>query len=224
MLPAACQSSIGKKVLMAVTGLILFGFLVGHLAGNLLIFLGPEALNAYAKKLRDLGPLLWAARIVLLGSITVHVLAAIKLTVENRSARPISYECDRSIQTTYAAKTMLLSGFLIFAYIIYHLLHFTFHTVHHDITAGAHHAGDHVDVYLMVVSSFQNIFISGAYCVAMVVLGLHLFHGLSSMFQSLGLNDERVQCKLTWVARITAILISVGYISIPVAVLTGVVS
>lgn len=218
----ALNSSVGKKIIMAGSGLALVGFVVAHLLGNLQIFIGPDALNGYAKKLMGLGPLLWVMRGGLLAIVTAHIVTAIMLTRENRAARPVAYAYAKNIQTTYAARTMPMSGLIILAFIIYHLLHFTFKVTNPDISHAHDHLGRH-DVYSMVVLSFQNIFIVLAYVIAQVLLCMHLSHGLASMVQTLGLANECIRKKLELGARATAVLIFAGYISIPVACFLGLV-
>ncbi len=217
------RSSIGKKAVMGLTGLLLVGFVILHLSGNLLIYLGPEALNAYAKKLRDLGPLLWLVRLVLLTAVVVHIWLSIVLTRENRAARPIGYAMQRSARTTYAARTMMLSGLLLFAFIVYHLLHFTFRVTHPQLL----HLTDALgrdDVYAMVVLSFQDPVLVAGYVIAMALLCMHLSHGIASFVQSLGLNDERFLPVLERISRLTAAALFVGYSSIPLAVWLGIVA
>ena len=216
------HSSVGKKAVVAVTGLLLLGFVIMHLAGNLSIFLGPEALNAYAAKLRHFGWLLWVARIGLLLVVTVHIVLAIVVTRENRAARPIPYEVSRAVDTTLAARTMMISGLLLAVFIGYHLLHFTFHVVH---AAEAHRVdslGRH-DVFSMVVLSFQDPVLVAWYVMAMAILSSHLHHGIGSWLQSLGLTNERFLPAIRRIAGIVAWLIFLGYSAIPVAILAGVV-
>ncbi len=215
------HSSIGRKTLMAFTGLILVFFVMGHLMGNLFIFLGPEALNAYALKLRHLGAGLWLVRGFLLLAVLVHIVTSIQLTSENRAARPVRYQRYHTAKATLPSRTMILSGLLLLAYIAYHLLHFTFQTAHPEVAHLTTPQGHH-DVYRMVVLSFQQPSISFAYIAAMVLLFFHLRHGIASSVQSLGLNNERT---LAIVERIGAGLswaLLLGYISIPLAVLCGI--
>jgi len=214
------NSSVGKKMVMAVTGFILVGFIVGHLLGNLLIFAGPDALNGYGKKLRDLGGLLWGARIVLITAVVLHIVAAIKLNGENRAARPEKYAVKKNETTTYAARTMMMSGLIVLAFLIYHLLHFTVRVTNPDISHHMDLKGRH-DIYTMMVLSFQNVYISAAYIIAQLLLASHLSHGFQSMFQSLGFNDAVWLPRLRNASRFFAFLIFAGYILIPVAVLAG---
>lgn len=215
---SAYRSSVGKKAVMAVTGLLLLGFVIGHLAGNLLIFAGPDAFNAYAYKLKSLGPLLWVARISLLVIVLAHIVSSVMLTLENREARPVGYFRTTHVESTYASRTMMISGILIFAYIVYHLLHFTVRITNPDISYLITDSGHH-DVYSMVVLSFSQWPISGVYLIAMFLLCSHLSHGISSAFQSLGLNDERTIPVSKWIGLVIAAAIFIGYVSIPLAVL-----
>ena len=214
------RSSIGRKALMAASGLVLVGFVIMHLLGNLLIYRGPDAINAYAKKLRDLGPMLWVARAGLLLALIVHVVASIQLSIESRRARPVRYQKLRSAETTLAARTMLLSGVLVLAYLIYHLLHFTFHVAHPVLTRVTDDTG-HISVYAMVILSFREWPISLAYIAGMACVCLHLSHGIASSFQTLGLTTERTLPVLSWFGRLFAFVVFLGYISIPLAVLLG---
>ena len=214
------RSSIGKKVLMAASGLLLIGFVIMHLLGNLLIYGGQDAINAYAKKLRDLGPTLWVARVGLLLAVVVHIVTSIQLSIENQRARPVQYKTKRSAETTLAARTMMLSGVLVLAYLVYHLLHFTFHTAHPALTRVTDDTG-HISVYAMVILSFREWPIVLAYIAGMAFVCLHLSHGIASSFQTLGLNNERTLPILTHLGRLLAFLLFIGYVSIPIAVLLG---
>ncbi|MBI3320703.1 MAG: succinate dehydrogenase cytochrome b subunit [Candidatus Omnitrophica bacterium] len=212
--------SIGKKAIAAVTGLALFGFVIAHLAGNLLIFFGPDALNAYAKKLRDLGPWLWAARVALLVAAISHVWVTILLAIENRRARTVRYAVYRPIRTTLGARIMVASGLLLLAFLISHLLHFTFGVTHPAIAHLQDPLGRH-DVYRMVVYGFRDLKVALAYIIAMAFLCVHLGHGIASSFQSLGVTNERLLPPLAWAGRLAALAIFLGYVSIPLAVLIG---
>ena len=214
------QSSIGKKALMAVSGLMLVGFVIAHLLGNLQIFLGPQAINAYAVKLRHYGALLWVARGLLLLAAVVHIRTSIQLSLENRRARGTPYAVFQPGVTGLAARSMLLTGLLLLSYLVYHLLHFTFRTVHPELTHAVDALGQH-DVYRMMVRSFQDPWISGTYILGMAVLSLHLAHGFGSAFQTLGLANERTIPATAVLSRVAAALIFLGYASIPAAVLFG---
>jgi succinate dehydrogenase / fumarate reductase cytochrome b subunit len=206
-------STLGRKVVMAVTGVILFGFVIGHLAGNLLLYRGPDAINAYAVGLRHLGGALWAARLVLLVSVIAHIWAATALTRSNWKARPHGYAQRKDLAATYASRTMVWSGPLVLLFIVYHLLHFTFGTVHGSFVEG--------DVYHNVVTGFQVPLVSGFYILAMLALGLHLYHGAYSMMQSVGLNHPQINALRRTFATVFAVAIVLGNISFPIAVLTG---
>ncbi len=209
------QTTVGKKAIMAVTGFILFGFVIGHLIGNLQIFLPPEKINHYAATLRSVPALLWGARITLLISVFLHIWASYKLWVLQREARPVRYVRKANINSTYASRTMIWSGPILLAFIIFHLLHFTFGVVHPGGPFVEH------DVYNNVVTGFQFWPVSLFYIIAMVMLCYHLYHGLWSMFQTLGFSHPVYTPWLRGFAKLVAILIAVGNISIPVAVLAG---
>lgn len=210
-------SSVGKKVVMAVTGAVLFGFVIAHMIGNLQLYLGPEAMNAYAAFLREIlhGAGLWIARGVLLASVSLHVWAATALTLTNRAARPVGYRTWTARDSTYASRTMRWSGVLLLAFVGYHLLHFTIGSVHPSFTEG--------DVYHNVVAGFRVVPVSLAYIGAMLLLGLHLRHGAWSMLRTLGLGHPRYERLGHLVAALVAAVVVVGNISFPVAVLLGIV-
>ena len=214
------RTSLGKKALMAITGLMLLGFVIMHLLGNLNIFLGPAALNGYAEKLRHFGPLLWVARLGLLGAVVVHIWTAVALTVENRRARPVAYQQYAPAATGPAALTMGLTGILLLSYIVYHLLHFTFGKAHPQFYGAVDAQGRH-DVYRMVVGSFSVPGISLVYVLAMALLCFHLSHGIASTCQTLGVSTERTRPLIERGSRLLAILLFLGYSAIPLAVLLG---
>ena len=219
---AFTRASIGRKYIVAITGVILIGFIIGHLLGNLQIFIGPDAVNQYAVSLRNLGPLLWAVRVFLLIAVVLHIYFTIRLAIDNRAARPQAYARKDHVKATFASRTMALSGLLVLAFILYHLAHFTFLVVNPQY-AELHDAQGRHDVFSMMVYGFQNPIVSTFYVIAMFLLTLHLTHGTSSFFQSLGLNDKTLTPKLAWGGRVFAWLIFAGYTSIPVAVLLGLV-
>jgi succinate dehydrogenase / fumarate reductase cytochrome b subunit len=205
------RSSVGKKMIVAVTGVVLIAFVVGHLLGNLQIFLGPEWVNSYAEHLRELGPLLWLIRAFLLVNVLVHIFFTISLAIENRRARPVRYKKKDHIKATFASRSMALSGLILLAFILYHLAHFTVRVTDPRFLLLK---ADPLNRY-----GFQNPFVSGFYILGMFLLALHLSHGTSSFFQSLGLNDEKLTPRLATAGRVFAWLIFIGYTSIPVAVL-----
>lgn len=216
------RSTLAKKAVMAVTGLILFGFVLGHMAGNLKLYLGAEALNHYAEGLRELGApffahgqALWVARIGLIVAVLLHIWSAWALTRIAHRARPKGYAVVDRQAATYASRTMRWGGVILIFFIVYHLLHLTFGTAHADF--------DPKDVYHNVVSGFQNPLVSAVYIVAQIFLGLHLYHGLWSLFQSLGLTGPRFDKVRRQFAVVFALIVSLANISFPVAVLTGLV-
>lgn len=222
------SSSLGKKYIMAVSGCVLFLFVVAHLVGNLQVFLGPEAINRYGHFLQSNVELLWPARIFLLCMIGLHIWSAIKLSLENKAARPVAYTNWNPTVATYASRTMLMSGIIVFFFIIYHLLHYTVMVQAVNFTGQNFDAkpeffdvqGRH-DIFKMMVVGFRNPWVSGFYIIAIAFLCLHLSHGVSSMFQSLGWKNKVYGPCLDKAARIIAWLIFLGYISIPVAILLG---
>ena len=209
------ETTIGKKAIMAVTGVILFGFVVAHLLGNLQIYLPPEKINHYSEALRTVPVLLWGARITLLISVCLHIWASFALWSLQRDARPVPYVKKVNEHSTYASRTMMWSGPIVLAFVIYHLLHLTFGVVH---PGGPF---DHHNVYNNVVFGFQFWAVSLFYIIAMILLCYHLYHGLWSMFQSLGFSHPVYTPILRTAAKVAAILIAAGNISIPVAVLAG---
>lgn len=220
------RSSVGKKFIMALTGLALFVFVVGHLIGNLQIFLGAETLNRYGAFLQSNKEVLWAVRLGLLACVVLHVWAAVALTAQNRAARPVGYEgATAPVAASYASRTMMMSGLIIAAFIIYHLLHFTvlvkwLNLSEQDFATFHDEKGRH-DVYRMMIVGFQQPIVSLFYIIAMALLCLHLSHGVEAMFQSLGVRvgccPRLPKCLAKW----GAVLIFLGYVSIPAAVMGG---
>ena len=221
------NSSLGKKYIMAISGLALFGFVIGHLVGNLQVFLGPESINRYGAFLQGLGELLWVARIGLLVMVLLHIWSAVKLSAENRAARPVPYANWNPTVASYASRTMLMSGLIIAAFIIYHLLHFTAQTQAINLTGKDFHTlldekGRH-DVYRMMIIGFSSVPVSVFYIIAMALLSLHLSHGVSAMFSSLGWKKRSYSPLINGFARGIAVFIFLGYSSIPIAILLGIV-
>jgi succinate dehydrogenase cytochrome b subunit len=209
------QSTNGKKVVMAITGAMMFLFLIGHLLGNLLIFEGPATINAYARFLHFDGSLLWIIRSTLILAILLHILATVQLGVRNWKARPIGYSRKEAINSSYASRTMYWSGPIVLAFIIFHLLEFTSGTIH------PHSTFLPGDAYHNVVAGFQVWWVSAWYIFALILLGFHLRHGLWSMFQSVGLAHPRHTQNMKRAAFWIATLIILGYISIPISILLG---
>jgi succinate dehydrogenase / fumarate reductase, cytochrome b subunit len=217
-------STVGKKIAMALSGVILIGFVAGHMVGNLKVFQGPEAFNHYAEGLRTFGQpffgtgqLLWLIRLVLLAALLVHVAAAYQLTVRSRRARAIGYRrYDNDLAFSYASRTMVWGGIIILLFVIYHLLHLTFGTAHPDFVHG--------DAYHNFVVGFTSLPVSLGYIAAMIPLGFHLYHGFWSMLQTLGANNPTYNRFRRPVAAALAIIVVLGNISFPVAVLAGLVA
>jgi succinate dehydrogenase / fumarate reductase cytochrome b subunit len=215
------RSSVGRKMIVAATGIVLILFVIGHLLGNLQIFLGPDWINGYAQHLRDLGPFLWVIRAFLLAAVVAHIYYTVRLAIENRRARPERYRRKETVKASFASRSMVMSGLILFVFIIYHLLHFTVRTTDPRFLTLPKDPLGHYDVYSMMILGFQNWFISGFYILGMFLLALHLSHGSSSFFQSLGLNNQKLTPRLALGGRIFAWSLFVGYSSIPAAVLLG---
>jgi succinate dehydrogenase cytochrome b subunit len=215
------RSSIGKKFIVAATGVVLIVFIIGHLLGNLQIFIGPDWVNGYAEHLRELGPILWVIRVLLLVTVILHIFFTIKLAIENKRARPKNYARKDNVKASFASRHMVVSGLVVFAFIIFHLLHFTGRNFNPQFPLLKNDPLNHYDVYSMMVYGFQNVYVSAFYIVGLFLLTLHLTHGASSFLQSLGLNDKNLTPRLAFLGRVFAWLIFIGYTSIPVAVLCG---
>ncbi len=214
------DAQVSRKALVAATGVILFGFVLVHMIGNLQIFLPPApdgiyAIDHYGELLHSKPALIWAARIVLLASVLLHILFSIQLWLESRAARPVQYHKKDNSHSSYASRTMIWSGPIVGAFVVYHLLHFTVGTVHPSF--------QYLSVHHNVVTGFQQPLASAFYILANVLLAIHLYHGLWSMFQSVGLNQPRYDALLKNFARVFAIVIGIGNVSIPVAVLAGII-
>ena len=214
---AFARSTIGRKVVMAVTGLVLFGFVFAHMLGNLQMFLPDhEAINHYGEFLREMlhGGGIWVARAVLLGSVALHIWAAWSLTRTSWKARPVPYKVVTPDASTYASRTMRWSGPIVFLFIVYHLLHFTIGSVHPEFVDGA--------VYRNVIVGFSVWPVAVAYVIAILALGLHLRHGAWSMLQTLGASHPQWDRVRKLAATVFTVIIVLGFISVPLAVLAGV--
>jgi succinate dehydrogenase / fumarate reductase cytochrome b subunit len=214
------RSSLGKKYVMAITGVILFGFVVGHMLGNLQVFAGPTQINEYAASLKSNLPLLWGVRLTLLLAGVLHLVAGVQLALANRRARPVRYNKKKILASTLANRTLIISGLIILAFVIFHLAHFTAGVVDTSFLALSDAAGRH-DVRAMMIKGFQHPVVSGFYIVSVGLLCLHLSHGVGSAFQSLGARSKKTERSFKRAALIAATLLFVGFCSIPVAVLAG---
>jgi len=221
LLPSIFKSSIGKKFVMAVSGLALFAYVIAHMLGNLQIYLGPEALNAYAEFLKSKPGLLWTARLGLLLMVVLHIVTSVQLTLENRAARPVGYATAKPPAASLASRTLFMSGLIIFAFIIYHLMHFTLGMTNPEFLLLQDAKGRH-DVYRMAVAGFSQPLVSFFYIFAMGLLCLHLSHGASSWAQSLGWRSKNCTA-IDRFAKGAAVVIFLGNCSIPLAVLTKIV-
>lgn len=216
------DTTIGKKAIMAVSGIILFGFVIGHMLGNLQVYLGQKPFNEYAAFLHSTPTLLWGTRVTLLLAVTAHIVSAVQLARLNMGARPRRYQVQKSRATTYAARTMVWSGPILLVYLFYHLAHLTLG--YSNGLGYDHYALDPNglrDAYGAVVTSFKVPWCVGIYVVAQVMLGMHLYHGAWSMFQSLGLNHRRYNETLRSAASAIALATVAGFIAVPLGVFLG---
>jgi len=216
------SSSIGMKILMAGSGVLLALFLLAHMLGNLEMFGGPGAMNGYAALLRLWPPFLPIARIGLLVLAIVHIVTSIRLARANRAARPVGYASRRNRVTTFAARAMLVSGIVVLVFVVFHILHFTVRSVNPAYKHLTDATGRH-DVYAMVTDAFGRAPIAAFYVVAMLLLGLHLSHGVASAVQSLGWNHPRYGGVLRRLGPVFALVIVAGFVAVPLSILLGLV-
>ena len=209
------ESTIGKKAIMAVSGLILFGFLIAHMLGNLQIFLGPTVMDHYAETLHGNPALLWTARTILLISVLLHIWSSIQLSMIKKEARPVSYVKRANVVSSWASRSMMLSGPIIAAFVVFHLLHLTTGTIHPQFVE--------LHAYENLVTGFLVVPFALIYIVVMVLIGFHLSHGIWSMFQSMGLSHPRYTPMIKKFAAVFSWVLIAGFISVPVAVLLGLV-
>lgn len=216
------ESSVGRKLVMSVTGFSMLGFVVVHLLGNTTIYAGPDGINAYAKALHTFPFLIWLFRLFLFAMLYMHVFYGLQLTLENRAAKQQGYAVKKGLESTFAGRNMIWTGSLIGAFLVYHLLHFTFQVIDPEISAATHpDTMGRPDVFTMVVLSFRRLPISFTYVFAMSALALHLSHSIQSGFQTLGLNRDTIFPIIIKGGTFAAILIFLGYISFPIAVFAG---
>jgi succinate dehydrogenase / fumarate reductase, cytochrome b subunit len=217
------DTTVGKKIAMAVSGVILIGFVVGHMIGNIKAYQGPDAFNAYAEGLRTFGypivgrgQILWLVRIVLLVAVVTHIVAAYQLVTRSRRARAVGYKrYENDMVFSYASRTMVWGGIIILAFVVFHLMHLTFGNAHPQFIHG--------NAYHNFVIGFQSVPVSLAYIAAMIPLGFHLYHGFWSMLQTLGATNPKWNHVRRPIAATLAVIVIVGNISFPIAVLAGVI-
>jgi succinate dehydrogenase / fumarate reductase cytochrome b subunit len=214
--PAFYRGTIGKKVVMAVTGIILVGWIIGHVLGNLLVFRGPEALNSYAALLKSNATLLWALRVGLFVTVILHVTAAVQLVRQQAASRPVRYRKQVPQESTFASRTIRWGGLIIAVFIVYHLLHFTTGTLHPSFS--------HTDVYGNMVSALSVPWVAAIYLVAVAALGLHLYHGVWSIFQTLGISHPAMTGVRRGLAITVTAIVYLGFTAIPLAILFGLLS
>lgn len=222
------ESSLGKKYVMAVTGFVLFGFVCGHMVGNLQFFLGAEAINRYAHFLQSNKELLYPVRLFMLAMVGLHIWSAVRLTLENRAARPMTYEGAKFPGASYASRTMIWSGLIIAAFVVFHLLHYTVKAqavtlLGKDIGGFQYelHGTMVPDVFKMMVLGFSQPLVSVFYIVAVWLICLHLGHGVGAMFQSLGIKTKEWGELINRFGLIAGYALAIGYTTIPVGVLLG---
>ena len=213
---------VGKKLIMAVSGFSMIAFVLVHLLGNASIYYGPDGINAYAKALHSFPPLIWAFRVTMLILFSLHVFYGIQLSVENSAAKPEAYAIKKSLSSTFASRNMIWTGVVIAAFLFFHLLHFTFQVIYPEISAINHtDAVGRPDVFTMAVSSFQKPAIASIYLIAIAAVGFHVSHGIQSLFQTCGLNSDSTLPVMQKGSLAVAALFFAAYISIPLAVLVG---
>jgi succinate dehydrogenase / fumarate reductase cytochrome b subunit len=215
-------STVGRKILMAITGQVLLLYVIAHVMGNSTIYF--DRINAYAAGLHALPLLLWSARLFLIIVFAVHVYLGIVLKLENHAAKPQGYAVTDYRTASFAGRNMIWTGVFIFAFLVYHLLQFTFQITDPDISSIRHpDAFGRPNVFLMVTRSFQHLGISLAYLVSLAALLLHVLHGIQSSFQTWGLNNDRTFPVITKGGTLAAVLLFLGYIAIPVVIVMGII-
>ena len=215
------NNMVGRKIIMSITGLAMSFYVVMHLLGNMSFFSGPDGINAYAKMLHSLGPFLWIVRLIMAAALGLHMVFGIQLTLENRTSGSKKYAVSNHLSATVAGKNMIWTGLFIALYLGYHLLHFTVQVIMPEFSASRNlDALGRPDVFSMVVQSFRNIVVSIMYVVAMSAVGLHLSHGLQSMVQTLGLNNEKTLPVMVKLGAAAAIALFLGYVTIPAGIIS----
>jgi succinate dehydrogenase / fumarate reductase, cytochrome b subunit len=221
-LVAFYQSSIGKKYVVAVTALLLILYVLGHLVGNLQIYMGSDRINAYAKFLHGLGPILWLVRVILIAAFVTHIVATIQLAQENRLAKPQKYAVAGYQRSTLASRTMLVSGLIVLCFVIYHLLQFTLQVTDPEFREVHDSLGRH-DVYRMLILGFRHPLVSLFYVAGLFLLTTHLSHGFASVVQTLGINNRKIGNFVSVGGQTLAWVVFAGYVSIPVSIYLGLI-
>ena len=214
------QSSVGRKIIMAVTGFVLVAFVCVHLLGNSSLFFGADAINAYAQKLHSLGPFVWVFRLVMLAAFAIHIFFGIQLTLENKAATPEKNVQVKRLKTGFGAETMVISGLILLAFVIYHLLHFTVRVPGMGVYE-MNEATQMVNVYTMVVTAFMSLLKVAIYVIGMVFLFLHVGHCFQSLFQTIGLSNDKSLPVMGLLSKLVAVVLLLGYISIPLLIVFG---
>jgi succinate dehydrogenase / fumarate reductase cytochrome b subunit len=218
------QSMVGRKIVMSATGLFMIFFVIIHLLGNMSLFNGPDGINAYAAMLQSLGPFIWLVRLAMFSVLCLHLFFGIRLTLENRSAKPQTYAVRKNLSASFAGRNMIWTGLIIAAYLVYHLLHFTLRVIAPEFSASQNHdVMGRPDVFSMVVHSFRSALVSAVYVMAMVAVALHLSHGIQSMVQTLGLNNEKTLPVMAKIGIASALILFLGYAAIPAGIISGMV-
>ena len=211
------EKTLARKILVGVSGIFLLLFIIGHMLGNSTIFFGPSSLNNYAHHIQSLGPFLWVERLIMLALALIHIYFGITLTLENWKSGTTAYVRRTYQRSTVFSRTMIYSGLVILAFLIYHLFNFTFQVTHPEISHLVDSAGRH-DVYTMVVGSLQGFFVGLIYVIGMAALFFHLSHGIQSLFQTMGWNTDRTLPAIVTGGRVAAIVIGLGFLVVPLAV------
>ncbi len=217
------SNPIGRKLVMAASGFSMIAFVLVHPLGNASLYYGPDGINAYAKALHSFPPAVWAFRIVMLGLFSLHFFYGTQLSLENSAAKPEAYAVKKSISSTFASRNMIWTGVVIASFLIFHLLHFTFQVIYPEFSAGTRaDILGRPDVFTMVIKSFDHASIVALYIVGVFALGLHLFHGIESSIQTLGLNNEHTLPIVVKAGVTASAILFLAYAAIPVAVFAGI--
>jgi succinate dehydrogenase / fumarate reductase cytochrome b subunit len=211
------EKTLARKILVGVSGIFLLLFIIGHMLGNTTIFFGPSSLNSYAHHIHALGPVLWLQRLIMLALAVIHIYLGITLTLENWRSGSADYVRRTYQRSTVFSRTMFYTGLIILAFVVYHLVHFTFGLTHPEISHLMDKAGRH-DVYTMVVGSLQGFFVAAIYVIGLAALFMHLSHGIQSLFQTMGWNTDRTMPAITRGGRIAALVIGLGFVAVPLAI------